>query len=126
MSVAILLVVLFVTCDPADRTNLVVLLLGPVGWMIFLWVVIPQEYQGGCHEAVTLFYVYHCRYIFDLAIQLIGESMKSMTDKELRTFLRQNNERVLAALVAIREGMETEKGKKAIQKQIREFEKSRE
>ena len=41
MSVAILLVVLFITCDPADRTNLVAILLGPLGAMIFLWVVIP-------------------------------------------------------------------------------------
>ena len=41
MSVAILLVVLFTVTEGKDRTNLAVLLLGPVGWMIFLWAVIP-------------------------------------------------------------------------------------
>lgn len=50
--------------------------------------------------------------------------MKSMTDQELENFLRENNERVLAALVGIEKGMETIEGKKAIQKQIREFKRN--
>lgn len=42
MIVAILLVVLFITCDSEeDRINLAALMISPLGWMIFLWVVIP-------------------------------------------------------------------------------------
>jgi hypothetical protein len=40
MSVAILLVVaLFTVTEGEDRTALVAALLGPLGWMIFLWAV---------------------------------------------------------------------------------------
>lgn len=41
MSVAILLVVLLIVCERKDKTALVAALLGPLGWMLFLWAVIP-------------------------------------------------------------------------------------
>lgn len=50
--------------------------------------------------------------------------MKPMTAQQLEEIHKESNRQFLAGLIKIEKGMETIEGKKAIQKQIREFKRN--